>query len=237
MGMNLNLELRRSLGFALAAVFLSACGARQETASALDALGELMEEQSELEDCDLTEFSAAQLLFERAQDAREAGDWRDAARLAEAARVQLAEAQEIMENQPERCRNYEAPIEQVETEEAPEQDEPVEVVEVESEYAFVTVFFEFNRSSLSEAARNILSAHASELLEDEGLRIVVEGHCDDRGSSAYNLALGDRRARSVRDYLVRLGVEESRISTVSYGHEMPAGSNWDDNRRAEFRTR
>lgn len=71
------------------------------------------------------------------------------------------------------------------------------------------------------------------------MNLVIEGHCDERGTNEYNMALGDRRARSARDFLVNLGVDASRISTVSYGEEKPASLGkteeaWAKNRRAQF---
>jgi peptidoglycan-associated lipoprotein len=72
------------------------------------------------------------------------------------------------------------------------------------------------------------------------LRVSIEGHCDDRGSDEYNLALGERRARAVRNFLVSLGVSPERMETISYGEEMPVNPKktetaWAMNRRAEFK--
>jgi peptidoglycan-associated lipoprotein len=73
----------------------------------------------------------------------------------------------------------------------------------------------------------------------QGAVVQVEGHCDERGSIEYNLALGERRAQSVKNYLTQLGIEASRLSTISYGEEKPAVDGhdeaaWEKNRRAEF---
>ena len=104
------------------------------------------------------------------------------------------------------------------------------------------VYFDFDNSSLTEDARTILLDQAKWLKQNKNTSIVVEGHCDNRGTEEYNLALGSRRAQSVKDFLVNAGVEPSRIVTVSYGEERPAvrGDNeeaWSKNRRAEFRLR
>jgi peptidoglycan-associated lipoprotein len=104
------------------------------------------------------------------------------------------------------------------------------------------IYFDFDNSSLSEEARVILLDQARWLKQNKDASIVVEGHCDNRGTEEYNLALGSRRAQSVKDFLVHAGVEPSRIVTVSYGEERPAvrGNNedaWSKNRRAEFRLR
>ncbi len=99
------------------------------------------------------------------------------------------------------------------------------------------VFFAFNRFDLSEDARGVLERQAVWLSANPGVSVVVEGHTDDRGTREYNLALGERRANSTRDYLVALGVSPDRIRTVSYGEERPVSSAsvedaWAQNRRA-----
>jgi len=99
------------------------------------------------------------------------------------------------------------------------------------------VFFDFDKSTLSAKAQETLDKQAAWLTRVSGATILVEGHCDERGTREYNLALGDRRATAVRDYLVSKGIVASRIKTISYGKERPAvlGSNewaWSQNRRA-----
>lgn len=99
------------------------------------------------------------------------------------------------------------------------------------------VFFGFDRYDLAPEARQKVQAWADWLQRYSGLSVTIEGHTDERGTREYNLALGERRAISVRDYLTALGVSPSRMRTVSYGKERPAvvGSNeaaWAQNRRA-----
>lgn len=99
------------------------------------------------------------------------------------------------------------------------------------------VFFGLDQHDLSPEARATLDQQAAFLNQQSALAIVLEGHADERGTREHNLALGDRRANSVRDYLIALGVSPNRIRTVSYGEERPAvvGSNesaWAQNRRA-----
>ena len=101
------------------------------------------------------------------------------------------------------------------------------------------VFFDTDKAELREDARAILAQNAAFLAQHPTLRILVEGHCDERNTNEYNLALGWRRANAVKDYLVSLGVEASRISTISYGEERPFAtchdeSCWWQNRRAHF---
>lgn len=102
------------------------------------------------------------------------------------------------------------------------------------------VYFAYDQSMLSDQAREILAANAAILQTVPDVKVSVEGHCDDRGSDEYNLALGERRAQTVRSYLVSLGISPERLLTISYGEERPsvAGNTemaWAKNRRAEFK--
>lgn len=111
-----------------------------------------------------------------------------------------------------------------------------------SEEEFITevgdrVFFAFDKSELSSSARATLDRQALWLRQYPSTQIVVEGHCDERGTREYNLALGERRANAVKEYLVAQGIDPNRVRTISYGKERPAvaGSNeaaWAQNRRA-----
>lgn len=101
------------------------------------------------------------------------------------------------------------------------------------------VQFEFNVYDLSPEARETLDSFAKCMKDNGEWRLTVEGHADDRGTTQYNLDLGDKRARAVADYLSRLGVEKSRVRTVSYGEERPVDSSgsesgWAKNRRGEL---
>jgi peptidoglycan-associated lipoprotein len=102
-----------------------------------------------------------------------------------------------------------------------------------------TVYFGFDSSTLDSSTKQAVEANAEYLKTNSNVDIQVEGHCDERGGRQYNLALGERRAKAVRDHLVALGVESKRISTVSYGNERPKAegndeSAWSQNRRANF---
>lgn len=101
------------------------------------------------------------------------------------------------------------------------------------------VYFDFDKSEIRPDMRAIMDAKARFLYEYPTIRVQIEGHCDERGTIEYNIALGHRRSRSARDYLVSLGVKPSRIDTVSYGEERPADARsseagWARNRRAKF---
>lgn len=105
--------------------------------------------------------------------------------------------------------------------------------------ALRTVNFAFNSSSLSSTAKNILQGNADFLKSNESVEVQVEGHCDERGGREYNIALGERRAKSVKNYLSALGVSSSRIKTISYGKERPISfghdeTSWASNRRGNF---
>ena len=98
------------------------------------------------------------------------------------------------------------------------------------------VFFATNKSSLTTAARATLRKQAKFLRKNQKLNVTIEGHADERGTREYNLALGERRASSVKDYLVARGIDGGRINTISYGKERPTalGNNkgaWMQNRR------
>ncbi len=98
------------------------------------------------------------------------------------------------------------------------------------------VFFEFDKSDLSAEAQATLFNQAEWLNQNPNAVLIVEGHCDERGTREYNLALGERRAEAVRAFLVGAGVDESRLQTVSYGKERPVAvcsdeSCWSQNRR------
>lgn len=101
------------------------------------------------------------------------------------------------------------------------------------------VRFDYDSAELSADARALLERHAQWIKAHPGLRLAVEGHCDERGTVEYNLALGDQRARAARDYLVSLGVDTALLTTVSYGKERPLDTGggeaaWARNRRAHF---
>ena len=99
------------------------------------------------------------------------------------------------------------------------------------------VYFETNKHNINSAAAFTLEAQANWLNSTPGFQIIIEGHCDERGTREYNLALGERRANSVKEFLVSLGVEPGRITTISYGKERPAADgstseSWAENRRS-----
>ena len=101
------------------------------------------------------------------------------------------------------------------------------------------VFFAYDQAELSAEARRTLDVNARIFRQYEQVRIIIEGHCDERGTEEYNLALGDRRAQTTKNYLVELGIPGSRLETLSFGEERPFAPGYDEaafrqNRRAHF---
>lgn len=102
------------------------------------------------------------------------------------------------------------------------------------------IHFAYNQFTLDETARITLEQNAVYLRNKPAEKVIIEGHCDERGSDEYNLALGERRAVAAKNYLISLGIAADRLSIISYGEEKPlvTGSNeesWAKNRRAEFK--
>ena len=101
------------------------------------------------------------------------------------------------------------------------------------------IHFDFDKYNLTPEAQKILTRKAEFLRKNGNLKAVIEGHCDERGTAEYNLALGDRRANSAKNYLVNLGISESRLTAISYGEELPSDRRpneaaWAKNRRCQF---
>lgn len=102
------------------------------------------------------------------------------------------------------------------------------------------IYFEFDKYDLTDSSIQELQQNADWLTENPSVKIIIEGHCDERGTEEYNLALGERRANAARDFLIRMNISKDRIMTASYGESRPqdTGQNeraWALNRRAHFR--
>ncbi len=116
---------------------------------------------------------------------------------------------------------------------------PVSVEEINRRGYLKDTFFAYADDQLTAADRDALAADASWLKKNPPVKAKLEGHCDERGTEAYNMALGERRAEAAKDYLAALGVDASRLATVSYGKERPFATGhdedaWAQNRRAHF---
>ena len=111
---------------------------------------------------------------------------------------------------------------------------------VSAEDVLRTVHFDYDRSDIRTDQRRVLDGNCEYLKANPQVRIIIEGHCDERGTVPYNFALGDRRTQEVKRYLVTMGIDPNRIATISKGEEQPLASGhteaaWSQNRRAEFR--
>lgn len=142
----------------------------------------------------------------------------------------------IIEEQPQEEQEFDImDAEEVEEiNEAVQQEIEEEIEEIE---VIDRILFALDSSNLSKEAVEILEVQAAWLQNDPSINIVIEGHCDERGTREYNIALGERRAQAVKNFLVERGSDSSRIKTVSYGKERPAfvgtgGMIWSKNRRS-----
>lgn len=124
-----------------------------------------------------------------------------------------------------------------EKEEVVEKAEEIKKEEVEKKIPLKLnrVFFDFDRYDIRPDAAQILKENANVLKAYPDVKVLLEGHCDERGTDEYNMALGWRRANTTRQYLESLGIEPGRLSTISFGEERPFDpKNYDLNRRCEF---
>ncbi len=126
------------------------------------------------------------------------------------------------------------PLEEQKPEEA-----PVEVKEEPEEIVLEDVFFDFDKYSIKDEYKKVLEKNAEILLAHPDIKLLVEGHCDERGTNEYNLALGEKRAKAVVDFYVAYGVSPDRLSMISYGEERPFDPGhdeeaWAKNRRAHM---
>lgn len=104
---------------------------------------------------------------------------------------------------------------------------------------FADILFDYDKYNVKESYKSEMQALSAWMMKNSSAKVSIEGHCDERGTNEYNLALGDRRAKSVKDYLLSLGLPASRIETISFGEEKPVCKEqneecWSKNRRAHF---
>ena len=114
-----------------------------------------------------------------------------------------------------------------------------EVLEGRTSAPLLPVYFDFDKSNIKAEQRDRLEKNAAMLKQNQSYRIRIEGNCDERGTSEYNMALGERRAQSAKKYLVNLGIHKDRMHTISYGEEKPLlhghdEYSWAQNRRDDF---
>lgn len=222
----------------LGVVFMVSCGknakkAIDEAQSAVDRA-----RTAEADKYAPDEFQSAESLLSKARDQFEEKEYKDAKANAISAKDQadLAynRAQErkgigVTPAKPDESLAYNVPS----------LSEEGIAIEEQAKAVLKDINFDFDRYDLTEQAKAILVKNAEWLKKNPQIKIIIEGHCDERGSEEYNLALGQKRAQSVRDYMVSLGISPARIKIISYGESMPLdpGSNeeaWAKNRRAHF---
>jgi peptidoglycan-associated lipoprotein len=154
-------------------------------------------------------------------------------------------AEQEQDAQEEAARQWEMKAEealrQAQLAEQAAKDEEMERAEMAAMQMFMNedVYFDFDSSALGDLAKNVLPRKAEWLRITSDASVIIEGHCDERGTSAYNIALGDRRAESAKAFLLYLGIDANRLTTISYGEERPVdmGKNeesWAKNRRDHF---
>lgn len=125
------------------------------------------------------------------------------------------------------------PVESEQTVRMPEEKKPAKKL------VFETVYFAFDAYELTPETREVLAGHVKKLRENPAVNLLIEGHCDERGTVEYNLALGDKRAHTVKTYMANFGIDGKRLSIISYGKERPVDTGhwetaWAKNRRAVF---
>ncbi len=232
-----------TLRFAALALLLAGCPKPPPEGLITDAHGALAL-AADAERCAPAEYRATVRLIEQAQAAYDAKDYKAASRFANAARAQAEKAREAASQNPA-CREDgeelapvepEPPTEEYGTEEEMGAEEPATEGQG-GPHTWTTVYFEFDSFEISTSAAQILSDHAAWLKLNPAVSLVVTGHCDEAGSTEYNLALGERRARVVVNYLASLGLDRNSLRVVSYGEEMPASDKDNLNRRAEFKVK
>lgn len=227
------------LGALLSGLLIAGCP-KQIPQPEIDAAKKDMDALESKKDCAPLAYAAARQLHERAQALLKEERYEEAKTALLAARNQAAKADAECQKKREQ-EEAEARRKAAEAQAASRTAEVPPPAEPAGPAAMGTVYFPFNASDLTEEARATLAQNADYLARRPGSKVQIEGHCDNRGSTEYNLALGERRALSVKAYLVKLGVEPDRMEVISYGEERPADPDGSEeafarNRRAEFKS-
>ncbi len=226
-----------TLTLALFTLSLAACGGRP-TKTLSEAEGALADARL-AEKCAPEEYQAAQRELEKARKFADEKEYDKAQRHAEAAKKLAAKARTKAALRKDEC-------EKEGLKDTPAIDpndfidkSGVGTAEAGSSEGLKTIYFDYNAADLTPEGREILGKNAAFLRTRPTVRISIEGHCDKRGSTEYNLALGEKRALMVRTYLGSLGIDADRLAVISYGEEKPldlgeADGAHSGNRRAEF---
>jgi peptidoglycan-associated lipoprotein len=226
------------LGMLAMVVLLAACMKPPKKAMA-DAEQALLD-ASGVKDCASDKYLAAQGLLAEAEEHIEREEYDEAERKAKAAKKLAEEAKLEGEANWEDCQKEDDKMaDRDDNSRDDDSDEHDGADDVDQNLELEVVYFDYDSSSLSAKARKSLDANVRWLEQNQDTRVVLEGHTDERGTPEYNLALGENRARTVRQYLVQFGVSGDRLVILSYGEEKPAAfgttlSDYAKNRRVEF---
>lgn len=221
------------------------CPKQPPTKNYQDALAALEAAKREMADkCAKDELASAERMIEQAKKLMDEGKY-DLARDTFDAAKKLAEkaAEESKSNREECLKRIAAanqPPPRDTTPAVPNVISSTEVPVPDNRESLEPIYFGFNQYSLSPETKQQLQKHAEWIRRHSDAKVQIEGHCDQRGSVEYNLALGERRAIAVRQYLLKLGIPAERVSVISYGHQRPSDPRMTDeaytkNRRAEFK--
>ena len=225
------------LTLCLLALGLAGCP-KQIPQPEIDAAEQALANLDKLSDCAPETALAAKTTLDRARALLKEERYEEAKtallaakKLAEKAEKECDEKKKRDEEEARRRKELEAQQAARQVEAPPEDEGPK---------GMVTVYFGFNTSDLTDETRDALTQNAEYLRKHTGTKIQIEGHCDERGSTEYNLALGERRALAVKQYLTKVGIDPNRLELISFGEERLADPGMGDdahakNRRAEFR--
>lgn len=220
-------------GLLVGVLMLSGCPKPPKKALA-DAQQALLDARG-VKDCASDKFKAAQRLLDEAEKLADQEKYDEAERKAKAARKLAKEAKLEGEANWEDCQKQKKVVEKAENPDKVEQDDE----QPQEELTLDTVYFAYDSAELSSDARSVLEENVRWMKRHTDKRVVLEGHTDERGTPEYNLALGESRARRVKQYAEKLGVDGDRFSILSYGEEKPSSfgataSDYAKNRRVEF---
>lgn len=228
-------SLRRLSWMLTCALALSLClaGCAKPPEKAMADAEQALREATVVSECAEEEFAEAEAMLDEARRLVEAGEYDKAEAKAKAAKTLAERARQLGEERWKDCQDAKAePV-------VEETNEPDAIDLLLQNGRLGTIYFDYNESTLTQDAQKTLQMNAEWMRRNPGSKVVVEGHCDERGTTEFNLSLGERRAQTVRKYLVQLGIAQARLSIVSYGDEMPAvvgdtAESHSKNRRVEF---
>lgn len=218
----------------LAGLVMFAVGCSKPPEKALSDAEKALLAASARRECADDKYLAAEKLLAEAKELVEAKKYDEAESKALAAQKMAEEARVSADANWEECQKRKNKVAEA-TKPVEKDPEPPKTEELELR----VVFFAYDSAELTQSQRRILENNANWMRQNEQTKIVLEGHTDERGSSEYNLALGERRAQTVRQYLIQLGIEREKLSILSYGEEMPdalgaSEADFRQNRRVVF---